>query len=80
MVSSPNRLFLFDIFHGRSPGSYQPRPNWPRDPFLLSVADYRKLFREAGCSTAQAQPVEGYWGFIRSKHSLKGILLGLPVR
>lgn len=80
VVSSPNRRFPFDIFHGRTPGSYKPRFNWPRNPFLLSVADYRRLFKAAGCASARAMPVEGYWGFIRSKDSLKGLLFGLPVR
>jgi len=80
VVSSPNRRFVFDIFHGRTPGSYKPRLNSPRDPFLLSVADYRKLFQAAGCKQASPLPVAGYWGFIRSKNSLKGAILGLPVR
>lgn len=80
VVSSPNRLFPLDIFHGRKRGSYRPRLNWPRDPFLLSVGDYGKLFRQAGCTNVNAQPVEGYWGFIRSKHSLTGFLLALPIR
>lgn len=80
VVSSPNRYFPFDIFHGRQMGSYKPRPTSPADHFLLSVNDYRQLFREAGCTDAKAQPVQGYWGFIRSKHSLKGFLFGLPIR
>jgi len=80
VVSSPNRLFPCDIFHGREADSYKSQPYWPGDPFLLSVADYRRLFRQAGCTSAEAQPVQGYWGFIRSKRSLKGFLLGLPVR
>jgi len=80
LVSSPNRLFPADIFHGRKAGSYKPRPNSPSDPFLLSVADYRRLFQAAGCTSARPQPVAGYWGFIRSKHSLKGRLLGAPFR
>lgn len=80
VVSSPNRLFPFDIFHGRTGGSYKPRPYWPGDPFLLSVSDYRSLFQQAGCARAMAQPVHGYWNFIRSKHSIKGLILGLPVR
>jgi SAM-dependent methyltransferase len=80
LVSSPNRLFPFDIFHGRTAGSYKPRPYWPGDPFLLSVADYRRLFQQAGCATAKAQPVQGYWGFVRSRHAIKGRVLGLPIR
>jgi SAM-dependent methyltransferase len=80
LVSSPNRLFPFDIFHGRPPGCYVPRANWPGDPFLLSSSDYRKLFRRAGCSRVQAQSVKGYWGFLRSRDSVKGRLLSIPVR
>lgn len=80
LVSSPNRFFPFDIFHGRPNGGYKPRPYKPSDPFLLSVNDYRRLFQEAGCRTATAQPVKGYWGFIRSKNSLKGYVMALPVR
>lgn len=80
LVASPNRLFPADIFHGRAAGCYVPRPYSPRDPFLLSVDDYRQLFLEAGCSSATAQELTGYWGFIRSKNHWKGFLLGLPVR
>jgi len=79
-VSSPNRLFPFDIFHGRTPGSYKPRLNLPTDPFLLSFRDYHKLFTAVGCRRAQPLPVSGYWGFVRSKNSFKGRLLGVPLR
>jgi len=80
IVSSPNRYFPFDIFHGRQPGSYKPVFNPPGSRFLFSVSDYRTMFKKAGCSRADARPITGYWGFIRSKHSLKGMLLGMPVR
>ena len=80
VVSSPNRRFLFDIFHGRTPGSYTPRLNPPSSRFLLSVADYERLFRAAGTGAATALPVENYWGFIRSRRSFKGVLFGTPVR
>lgn len=80
VVSSPNRYFLFDIFHGRQPGSYKPVFNPPGSRFLLSVKDYRRMFAKSGCATAQARPITGYWGFIRSKNSLKGLLFGAPVR
>jgi SAM-dependent methyltransferase len=80
VLTSPNRLFPCDIFHGRESGSYRVRPYWPGDPFLLSVGDYRALFVEAGCRSVEALPVEGYWGFTRSRRSLPGYLLGLPVR
>ena len=80
VAASPNRWFPFDIFHGRAPGSYKARFNPPSDRFLLSRADYDRLFRAAGCGRATALPVEGYWGFIRSRHSLRGFVLGLPVR
>lgn len=79
-VGSPSRLFPFDIFHGRTPGSYKPRINLPTNPFLLSFGDYRKLFTAAGCDRAEPLPVDGYWGFVRSKHSLKGRLFGAPVQ
>jgi SAM-dependent methyltransferase len=80
LVSSPNRYFPLDLFHGREEGVMRPKPNSPANPFLLSFGDYRKLFLEAGCANVRALPVQGYWGFIRSKRSVKGLLLGLPVR
>jgi SAM-dependent methyltransferase len=80
VVSNPNRYFPFDIFHGRPSGGFKVRPYSPRDPFLLSVSDYRKMFNQAGCSRATALPVTGYWGFVRSKNSWKGRLMGMPVR
>lgn len=80
VVSSPNRWFLFDLFHGRSAGSYSPRFNPPSSRFLLSVSDYQRLFRTAGTGPAITLPVEHYWGFIRSRHSIKGMILGMPVR
>ena len=79
MVSSPNRLFPLDIFHGRSPDQPYPRFNPPWSPFLLSAGDYRRLFRAAGCERARLLPVKGYWGFIRMKERMKGRLLALPV-
>lgn len=80
IVSSPNRWFPLDIFHGRQPGSYRPRLNWPSSRFLLSVGDYERLFRSAHTGPATVLPVEHYWGFIRSQQSFKGLLLGWPVR
>ena len=79
MVSSPNRLFPVDIFHGRSPDQPYPRLNPPWSPFLLSAHDYRQLFAAAGCGRTQLLPVKGYWGFIRMKEKLKGRLLAFPV-
>ena len=80
VVSSPNRLFPFDIFHGRAAGEYIPRFNRPGERFLLSASDYENLFLKAGCKKAVAQKTEGYWGFVRSKHSLKATILSLPIR
>lgn len=80
LVSSPNRHFPFDIFHGRGNGGYRPVRYNSRDPFLLSLSDYRTMFKAAGCAKAELLPVDGYWGFIRSKNSMKGYLLSLPVR
>lgn len=80
VVSSPNRLFPFDIFHGRKLGSYKPRLNPPTSRFLLSFADYRDLFLAAGCLGVRTEPVRGYWGFCRTKNTIAGWILGLPVR
>jgi SAM-dependent methyltransferase len=79
-VSSPNRFCPFDLFHGRERGGYRPLLNLPGSRFLLSMGDYRRLFAAAGCHSLQALPVDGYWGFVRASHSLKGRLLSLPVR
>jgi SAM-dependent methyltransferase len=79
MVSSPNRLFPLDIFHGRSPAQPYPRLNPPWSRFLLSAADYRKLLSTAGFIRSSLLPVTGYWGFLRMKQHLKGRLLALPV-
>lgn len=80
IVSSPNRLFPLDLFHGRAEGSLKPVWNLPTRSFLLSVRDYARLFAPAGFTRVRALPVRNYWGFIRSRHSLKGWLLGIPVR
>ena len=79
MVSSPNRLFPVDIFHGRTPDQPYPRLNAPWTRFLLSAGDYRRLFAQAGCVDAQLLPVKGYWGFIRMKQKVKGRVLAFPV-
>ena len=79
VVSSPNRNFPLDIFHGRSKEHPLPRVNASNDPFLLSYGDYQQLFRPADCSKFQLLPVTGYWGFVRRKKSLKGRLSMLPV-
>jgi SAM-dependent methyltransferase len=80
IVSSPNRLFPLDLFHGREEGSLRPKWNWPGRPFLLSAGDYARLFRPSGFTQVIPLPVGNYWGFIRSKHSLRGWMLGMPVR
>jgi SAM-dependent methyltransferase len=79
LVSSPNRLFPLDIFHGRSPERPYPRLNPPWSPFLLSAADYRRLFAAAGCGSARLLPVKDYWGFIRMKERRAGRMLAFPV-
>ncbi len=79
LVSSPNRLFPLDIFHGRTVEHPYPYMNMPGNPFLLSASDYRTMFQEAGCSSFSLLPVAGYWGFINMKRSWKGRLLAFPV-
>jgi SAM-dependent methyltransferase len=80
LVSSPNRLFPLDLFHGREEGVMRPKVYSPANRFLLSYGDYREIFLHAGGANVRALPVQGYWGFIRSRRSMKGLLLGLPVR
>jgi len=80
IACSPNRRFPFDIFHGRKSGSYKPQWNPPWSRFLLSTADFRKLFGKAGCDSVKALPVEGFWGFVTMQKSLKGRLMSLPIR
>lgn len=80
LVSSPNRHFPLDIFHGREPGHYVPRLNPPWSRFLLSVGDYTRLFEAAGAAGTRVLPPRNYWGFVSSKKTLKGKLLSLPVR
>jgi SAM-dependent methyltransferase len=81
MVASPNRLFPLDLFHGRTPGKQEIPPfNPPTNPFLLSAADYRKLFAHAGWGRSEMLAVDDYWGFLRRSKSLAGQLTTLPVR
>jgi SAM-dependent methyltransferase len=81
VAASPNRWFPFDLFHGRETGSYKVRFNRPGDRFLLSAEDFRKMFVEqAGCQYLELLPVNGFWGFIRANHNLKGYFLSLPVK
>ena len=79
MVSSPNRLFPLDLFHGRDQSNPYPRWNPPSSPFLLSAADYRKLFGQAGCVSSRPLPVAGYWGFIRMKQRWKGKVMAFAL-
>lgn len=80
VVASPNRKFPMDIFHGRDQGQLKAHINKPDEKFLLSMTDYKKIFFDGGCVNYDTLPVEGFWGFVRSKHSLKGLIVSLPVR
>jgi len=81
LVSSPNRLFPFDLFHGRSPGKRKlPRWNPPTNPFLLSAGDYRRLFLKTNWRRSELLPLDNYWGFVRRNQSLLGRLTALPVK
>lgn len=79
IVSSPNRRFPVDIFHGRTKENPFPRYNAASDPFLLSFSDYQNLFRPADCERFRLLPVEGYWGFVRRKQTMLGRISALPV-
>jgi SAM-dependent methyltransferase len=74
VISCPNRLFPFDLFHRGGKG-YLPRFNFPKDPFLLSLNDFRRLFiHGCGCSAVSALPPGHYWGFNRLTKSRTGRL------
>lgn len=80
-LSSPNRWFPLDLFHGRAIGSYKTPLNPPWRRFLLSRSDYAKLFLEAGCKgPVKAESIKGYWGFCRTRNTLAGAILSMPVR
>ncbi len=79
VVSSPNRLFPVDLFHGRSSEHRLPRLSPRSDPFLLSFSDYKNLFEPADCTEFKLLPVNEYWGYVRRKQSWKGRLSILPV-
>lgn len=79
LVSSPNRWFPLDLFHGRDCSNPYPRWNPPTSRFLLSAGDYRRLFGDAGCNSFHPMPVQGYWGFLRMKKSAKGRLMAWPI-
>ena len=36
--------------------------------------------RKTGCKSVKALPSKGYWGFLRSRKSLKGRLISVPIR
>jgi len=81
VVSSPNRWFPLDLFHGRAIGSFRTPLNPPWRKFLLAAGDYRRLFLEAGCSKpAIPLSIKNYWGFCRTNETLKGRLAALPVK
>ncbi len=81
IVSSPNRLFPLDLYHGREIGTYATPINPPWKKFLLSKGDYASLFRDAGCNgRARALSIKNYWGFCGTKRSRKGRLLSIPVK
>ena len=81
IVSSPNRLFPLDLYHGREVGTYATPVNPPWRKFLLSRGDYAKLFRQAGCAgQAHALSIKNYWGFCGTQRSRKGRLLSIPVK
>jgi SAM-dependent methyltransferase len=78
LVSSPNRWFPLDIFHGRTEQNPFPRVHPPTNPFLLSAGDYRRLFAPGGLDRSRLLPVTGYWGFVRRKKDWKRRAISLP--
>lgn len=81
VVSSPNRLFPLDLYHGREVGTYTTPINPPWRKFLLSKKDYANLFDDAGCAgPARALSIKNYWGFCGTQQSRKGRLFSVPVK
>jgi SAM-dependent methyltransferase len=80
MISCPNRLFPWDLFHRQGSG-YVPRMHSPNEQFLLSLKDFRKLFVEGcGCLKVNALPAANYWTFNELTRSLSGRLLAATIR
>ncbi|MFO1039736.1 MAG: methyltransferase domain-containing protein [Geminicoccaceae bacterium] len=73
VLANPNRLCPADLFHkGQMREGALARWHWPGERFLLSLGDYRELFRaEGGASAVRALPIAGYWG-MHTKRSLPG--------
>ena len=63
VMGNPNRLCPADLFHKGQMAGPDSLVRWhgPREPFLLSFADYEALF--GGGARLEALPVSGYWGF-----------------
>ncbi len=80
LVSGPNGNAPFDIFHGRKPGNYTPRYNAPHDKAIPNISDYKSMFLDSGASEITSMPTQNYWGFVRSKKSMKGLIFSLPIR
>jgi hypothetical protein len=81
LMANPNRLCPLDLWHLHDNPDGLVRFHSPNEPFLLSLADYRKLFaQECECRSIQALPIEGYWGFLQKSQDTWRKFLVFPVR
>lgn len=80
-LMNPNRLCPADLHHLQPNPDRLARFHSPREPFLLSFADHRRLWiEEAGCSSIRNLPPAGYWGFLQKTRDRFRKFLVPPVR
>ena len=73
LMASPNRLCPADMHHLQPNPARLARLHSPHEPFLLSLADYRRLFLGlARCRSIRALPPDGYWGFLQKREDPDG--------
>jgi SAM-dependent methyltransferase len=79
VLSTPNRLFPIDFFHGTD--RFGLRWHSPKERFTLSFDDMRRLFvDEAGCRSITSISQDRAFVFARSKTHLWGRMLAAPTR
>ena len=79
VLSTPNRLFPIDFFHGTD--RFGLRWHSPKERFTLSFDDMRRLFVDgAGCRSIRPLSQAGAFVFARSRTHLWGRVLVPPTR
>lgn len=84
LLSNPNRLCPFDLFHRNNEKTHWPRLHGLGEPFLQSFGDHRRNFvQDGGCRTAHLLPPGRFWGFSSNSKSSRyavGRLLQASIR